>query len=145
MPPIFFVGLVADELFKLLALSSVIDKLGEYFCVLVALHYNPLLVFVEHKVPTNVAQGGQTLGQLNGFVANLPPTGNFDALDKCHRDRTLSSSFLSPPLYLTLVVFGIFVVIDAYQQDVTCVFCYLLWVVALLYLTNGGLGVLIVF
>ena len=58
---------------------------------------------------------------------------------------SLSSLFLSPPFYLTLVVLGVFVVIDAYQQDVTCVFCYLLWVVALLYLTNGGLGVLIVF
>ena len=54
--------------------------------------------------------------------------------------------WLKPPsLYLALVVFGILVIVDAYQQNVACVFGNLLRIITILYLADGCLCIFIVF
>ena len=63
----------------------------------------------------------------------------------CHGYRSLSSLFLSPPLYLTLMLLGIPVVVDANQQNITRVFRNFLRIVFVLDLADGSLCVLVIF
>ena len=63
---------------------------------------------------------------------------------RCHRNRFLSSFFLSPPLYLALVPLGILVVIDADKEDVTSIIGNFLRIILVLDLADGSLSVLVV-
>ena len=75
--------MVADELFKLITHSPVVNHLGTADSgIFIALHHNPLSVLVIDKIPADVAQGGQTLGHLDGFLAELAPSGNLDTLNR---------------------------------------------------------------